>query len=68
MFDRRRAHHEPRADRFGLNHGDDGLAGLAEAHVVGQDRPATPEKETDAFYLVWVEIARNFARSACGGT
>ena len=42
VFHGRRTDDEPGARWFGLDHGDDGLASLAEAHVVGKDRPATP--------------------------
>ena len=54
VFDRRRADDEPGARWLGLDHGDDGLPRFAEAHVVGQDRPATSKQKADAFYLVWV--------------
>ena len=46
---------EPRAVRRGLGERDDRLAGLAEAHVVGEDRAAAAEEEGDALDLVGEE-------------
>jgi hypothetical protein len=34
---------------------DDGLAGLAEAHVVAEDRPPAPGEKLDASRLVRIE-------------
>ena len=64
VFDRCRTDHEPRSRGFRLGHGDDRLPGLAETHVVGKDRPATPQQETYALHLVRVEFARDLARPA----
>ena len=51
---------------LGLAQGDDGLARLAQAHVVGEDRPLAGEQEGDAAALVVVE-RRVGLRHAAGG-
>src|SRR5690606_35673210 len=60
---RRGAHHEVWALRLCVVHGDDGLARLAEAHVVGEARAAPPRQERDALDLVREEPARDGLRT-----
>ena len=54
---RRGAHDEDNALWASCLHGDDGLAGLAQAHVVGEDGALLGQQECDAVGLVGIQAA-----------
>ena len=58
-LERGRADDQPRGGGTGPAEGDDGLPGLAEPHVVGEDGGAVTAQEVDTLDLVRVEAERN---------
>ena len=55
VLHRGRADDEPGTVRLGVGHGQHGLTGLAQSHVVGQDRAPPTQQEGEALHLVWVQ-------------
>ena len=58
-LERGRADDQPRAGGTGSAEDDDGLPGLAEPHVVGEDGAAVTAQEFDTLNLVRVEVEWN---------